>query len=80
MTEDNKQPSLEAALGELNKIVEQMEGGDLPLDKALAHFERGIAVVRSCQKSLQEAEQKVKILLAQNSEAPLDDYTRDDNQ
>ena len=49
----------ETTLAELEQIVERMERGDLPLEESLQHFERGIALARSCQLALQAAEQKV---------------------
>ena len=58
-----KSPDLEKAMGELEKIVEQLEGGELTLEKSLAQFEKGIKLSRDCQKALSEAEQKVQILL-----------------
>jgi exodeoxyribonuclease VII small subunit len=53
----------EKSLAELEKIVERLELGELSLDESLKQFERGIALTRSCQGSLQQAEQKVEILL-----------------
>ena len=53
----------EKSLTELEQIVERLELGELSLDESLKQFERGIALTRSCQSSLQQAEQKVEILL-----------------
>lgn len=50
-------------MGELEQIVEQLEGGELTLEKSLAQFEKGVTLSRECQKALTEAEQKVQILL-----------------
>lgn len=66
-----KPPSFEESLAELERLVERMEQGNLPLDESLKLFERGVQLTRSCQKSLQEAEQKVRILLEENGEATL---------
>ena len=44
-------------------LVAELESGDLPLDQAMKKFEDGIKLTRSCQTALQEAEQKVAILL-----------------
>jgi exodeoxyribonuclease VII small subunit len=52
----------EQALAELEQLVEVMERGDLSLDESLQSFERGIALTRHCQESLQAAEQKVSML------------------
>lgn len=59
-------PDFEAALKELEQIAEAMEHGELPLDAALASFERGIKLTRSCQKALAEAEQQVEKLVAED--------------
>jgi len=55
--------SFESSLDELEQIVRQLEGGDLPLDRSLELFERGVRLSRECQKRLDEAERKVEILL-----------------
>ena len=56
-------PDFEAALEELEQLVARMEEGDLPLEESLKQFERGVTLTRQCQKALQDAEQKVEILL-----------------
>lgn len=48
---------------ELEEIVEQLETGDLSLDKSLQHFERGVKLSRDCQSALDQAEQKVEVLI-----------------
>lgn len=63
-----KKPDFETALDELEKLVETMEQGDVSLDESLKLFERGITLTRTCQESLKEAEQKVKILLDKSGE------------
>lgn len=55
--------SFEQAMQELETIVTQLEQGDLPLDQSLLHFERAVALSRASQKKLQQAEQKVSVLL-----------------
>jgi len=60
---DPQEPDFEQALAELEKLVERLERGDLPLDEALKTFERGVALTRHCQSSLKSAQQKVEILL-----------------
>ena len=65
----------EQALGELEELVETMEQGDLTLEQSLADFERGIQLTRICQKALQDAEQKVKILLEKDGEAEAVPFT-----
>lgn len=60
-------PDFEAALAELEQIVLRLEQGDLPLEESLRQFERGVSLTRSCQKSLRQAEQKIR-MLAKNAD------------
>lgn len=55
--------SFEASLSELELIVTELEQGDVSLDDALTQFERGIKLVRQSQAKLEQAQQKVSILL-----------------
>ncbi len=64
----------EAALTELEQIVEGMEQGDISLEASLEAFENGIKLTRACQKALSEAEQKVQILLSQNESGQLEPF------
>ncbi|WP_102795649.1 exodeoxyribonuclease VII small subunit [Bowmanella denitrificans] len=63
--------SFEQSLAELESIVKQMEGGDLPLEEALAQFERGIELTRHSQSKLSQAQQKVSILMEKQGQAEL---------
>lgn len=54
--------SFEAALHELEGIVQTMEAGEAPLEDSLAAYERGMALLKHCQDTLAAAEQKLKIL------------------
>ncbi len=58
-----KKLNLEKSLADLEKLVEELESGDLPLDKAMKKFEDGIKLTRGCQTALKDAEQKVDVLL-----------------
>ena len=69
-------PNLEKSLTALEAIVEQLEDGDIPLDKALKQFEQGIKLSRECQTALKDAEQKVQVLL----DGQLKDFTTTDNE
>jgi exodeoxyribonuclease VII small subunit len=60
---------LEKTLEELEALVTRLEAGDLPLEQALKEFERGVKLTRACQAALQEAEQKVEILLKKTTAA-----------
>jgi exodeoxyribonuclease VII small subunit len=52
----------EAAIGELEGIVKRLEEGDLPLEKSLELYERGVQLSRFCHARLEEAERRVEIL------------------
>ncbi|WP_237055542.1 exodeoxyribonuclease VII small subunit [Microbulbifer sediminum] len=68
MAAKEKPATFEQALGELEQLVERLEAGDLPLEDALADFERGVKLTRECQQKLASAEQKVKVLMEENGE------------
>ncbi|HYL92296.1 MAG TPA: exodeoxyribonuclease VII small subunit [Alphaproteobacteria bacterium] len=59
-------PQFEDSLQRLEKIVDQLEKGNVPLEQALKLFEEGVQLSSSCRKELEEAEGKVEILLKQN--------------
>ena len=66
--------SFEAAIEELDGLVDQLENGDLALDDALKKFERGISLARAGQRKLNDAEQRVSILLQNDENAELSDF------
>lgn len=59
-------PKFEECLQRLEKIVQELEKGDVPLETSLTLFEEGMQLSASCRKELDEAEGKVEILLKQN--------------
>lgn len=61
--EGREPPTFEASLGELERVVKELEIGDLPLEKSLELFERGMTLSADCKKQLEEAETKVELLL-----------------
>jgi len=64
----------EDSLEELDQLVEQMEQGDLSLEESLKSFERGVKLTSTCQKALQDAEQKIQILLEKNGKQTLEPF------
>jgi exodeoxyribonuclease VII small subunit len=64
----------ETALAELNQIVERMEQGKLSLEDSLKSFERGVSLVKHCQQTLKNAEQKVQILTEKEGQTVLENY------
>ena len=64
----------ERSLEKLEKLVEQMEDGDLTLEDSLKTFEEGIRLTRECQQALAAAEQKVKLLIEENGQVTASDF------
>ena len=69
-----KKFDLEKSLTDLETLVEELESGDLPLEKAMKKFEEGIKLTRGCQAALKEAEQKVEILLKSAGGEALEEF------
>ena len=59
-------PKFEECLQRLEKIVEDLEKGNVPLEQAIKLFEEGVKLSNSCRQELEAAEGKVEILLKQN--------------
>ena len=55
--------SFEASLDELEKVVKELETGDLPLERSLELFEKGMALSEQCRKQLEDAETRVEMLV-----------------
>jgi exodeoxyribonuclease VII small subunit len=66
--ENEQELGFEASLSALERIVAQLESGDLPLERALGIFEEGVGMARRCQEKLTEAERKVEMLLRERGE------------
>lgn len=66
--ESSKTADFEGSLAELEKLVTRLEAGEQTLEQSLGDFERGIALARSCQKSLKVAEQRVEKLIEKDGE------------
>ena len=73
----SKKFNLEKSLADLEELVEELESGDLPLEKAMKKFEEGIKLTRGCQTALKEAEQKVEILLKSAGGEDLEEFEVD---
>ena len=54
--------NFEAALAELDLLVEKMESGQLPLEESLTAYQRGTELLKFCEGVLKDAEQKIKVL------------------
>jgi exodeoxyribonuclease VII small subunit len=64
----------EDCLQRLEKIVHELEKGDVPLEKSLTLFEEGMQLSTTCRKELEEAEGKVEILLKQNGKVQAEPF------
>jgi exodeoxyribonuclease VII small subunit len=78
------QKTFEQSMKQLERIVQELEDGDLPLEKAIKKFEEGIQLTKLCSEKLDETEKKISVLLknseSQMAEKPLaaEDETDDD--
>jgi exodeoxyribonuclease VII small subunit len=66
-----KKESFEDVLENLEKIVHSLENGDLPLEEALEHFEKGVRLSRECAKRLDAVQQRIEEILEDGSTKPL---------
>jgi exodeoxyribonuclease VII small subunit len=57
------QKTFEQSMKQLERIVQELEGGDLPLETAIKKFEEGMKLTKSCSEKLDDTEKKVSILL-----------------
>lgn len=62
--------SFEQAMAELEKVVSQLERGDVPLDQSIALYERGAELKKRCEAKLKEAEEKVAAITFDGDGAP----------
>ena len=69
---------LEKSLAELEALVGRLEEGELSLEDALKEFERGVKLTRECQAALNEAQQKVEILLEKSASGEPGDFDQPD--
>ncbi|MCC5796837.1 MAG: exodeoxyribonuclease VII small subunit [Methylophaga sp.] len=74
MVAKRKKLDYEAAVAELETLVERLEKGDISLEESLKLYERGVLLSRDCQEALQAAEQKVQLLMQQAGQASLVDF------
>ena len=72
--------SFEQAMEQLEKIVEELEAGDLPLEKAMQKFEEGMGLTRFCTSKLDETEKKINLLLKDKEGAVVEQPLEPDDQ
>jgi exodeoxyribonuclease VII small subunit len=69
--------TFESCLDELEKVVRELEGGDLSLDRSLELFERGMSLSDSCRKQLEEAETRVDMLIRREGKITAEPFRPD---
>jgi exodeoxyribonuclease VII small subunit len=66
--------TFEACLDELEKVVKELETGDLPLERSLELFERGVGLSEACRKQLEEAETRVEKLIRKDGKTATEPF------
>jgi len=80
MATRKKKLDYEAAVTELESLVERLEQGDISLEDSLKLYESGVLLTRDCQEALNAAEQKVQMLLEQSGQNTLVDFDPNTNE
>ena len=80
MATRRKKMDYEAAVTELESLVERLEQGDISLEESLKLYESGVLLTRDCQEALNAAEQKVQMLLEQSGQNTLVDFDPNANE
>lgn len=75
--EQGSPPNFESSLEELERVVKQLEKGDLPLEDSLALFEKGMNLSTSCRQQLEQAETRVEILVTRGTQVAAVPYDPD---
>jgi exodeoxyribonuclease VII small subunit len=69
--------TFEASLDELEKVVKQLEAGDLSLERSIELFERGVSLSDTCRKQLEEAETRVEMLIRKEGKIAAEPFRPD---
>ncbi|MGI6685077.1 MAG: exodeoxyribonuclease VII small subunit [Bacillota bacterium] len=70
---NDRNVSFEEAMERLESNVKALESGELSLDEVLQKFEEGVSLIKTCYQKLNDAEQKIEILIGSLEEAPKDE-------
>ena len=70
--------SFEENIDDLEKIVSELESGDLNLDDSVSKFEEGIKISKECNKILEDAEKKITVLLNKDGEIKEENFTTEE--
>ena len=75
-----KTPGFEESMARLEKIVAEMEDGNLSLEKMIIRFEEGRTLIKNCTKTLNEVEQKIEILVKKSGEVVAEPFETETNE
>ena len=78
-----KMKNFEESVKDLEDLIEDLEKGDIPLEEAIKKFEQGVALIKTCNKKLDEAERKIEIVLKEDNgvkTAPFDENIEENQQ
>lgn len=67
--------NFEESMNKLEKIVEELENGNLNLDESVKKFEEGMQIAKQCNKILEDSEKKITILLEKEGEIKEENFT-----
>jgi exodeoxyribonuclease VII small subunit len=69
--------TFESCLDQLEKVVKELETGDLQLERSLELFEKGMALSEACRKQLEEAETRVELLIRKDGKVQAEPFRPD---
>ncbi|MGA2193822.1 MAG: exodeoxyribonuclease VII small subunit [Bryobacteraceae bacterium] len=72
--------TFETSLDELEKVVRELEAGDLSLERSLQLFERGVSLSDACRKQLEEAETRVEMLIRKEGKIAAEPFSPDKSE
>ena len=75
--EEKNRDAFEESMKKLEKIVTELEKGDLSLDQSVDKFEEGIKISKECNKMLETAEKKISILLEKDGEMTEENFAQE---
>ncbi|WP_227938467.1 exodeoxyribonuclease VII small subunit [Alkalihalobacillus deserti] len=75
---EKEELSFEEAMAELEQVVEQLEQGDVPLEKAITMFQEGMALSKKCHEKLEQVEKQMDQILHEDGEIELLDFQEDE--
>lgn len=80
MVDDQKAISFEQALSNLEQIIEQLENGEISLEKSLKLFEQGVKLAQTCTERLDDYEAKIEVLMKENGQFIRESYKQEEKK